>query len=124
MSDKTKTILLLVAVVVIFGTLAFRVYSAKMHEKALQQAMFKKVKASEKAAAKSDAAVVPVKPQRAPGTYGLDGVIEAGDSSMAIVNGKLLKVEGTIDTLILKKISHKEVELLNTKDNSTVILKM
>ena len=66
----------------------------------------------------------PASALRAPGTYGLDGVIDAGTNSMAIVNGKLLKIGDTIDTLTLEKISPKEVELFNSKDNSTVVLKI
>jgi hypothetical protein len=51
-------------------------------------------------------------------------VFDAGLASMAVVNGRILKVDGQIDHLILKKISAKEVEMLNVNDNTTVILKL
>ena len=43
---------------------------------------------------------------------------------MAIINGKLLKPGETIDSLVLKKVSPDQAELLNTRDNTTVILKL
>jgi hypothetical protein len=125
MSDSTKTTILLIAIVIVFGIAIFRLFGDKI------TLMFKKPVVQ--AAAVTPPAHVPVpvaaaaplaNAQRLPGTYGLDGVIDAGANSMAIVNGKLLKVDDAIDDLILKKISPKEVELLNSKDNTTVTLKI
>jgi hypothetical protein len=115
--DSAKTAVLLLAVIIVFGIAFYRIKGL--------QASSKPVAAETAASNQVVVASSTTNPQqRAPGTYGLDGVINAGSNSMAIVNGKLLKVDGTIDSLVLKKISPKEVELLNTKDNSTVILRI
>jgi hypothetical protein len=54
---------------------------------------------------------------RAPGTYGLDGVIYAGEDSMAVINGKYLKTGEMIDYLVVKAITPDSAEVLNTKDD-------
>lgn len=117
MPQNTKTMVLLVAVIAVFVILFFRI-------KGLMGEQKKSVAVTAIKPQTPGAAAEPVKPPRAPGTYDLDGVIDAGDHSMAIINGKLVSLEGTIDNLVLKKISPKEAELLNTKDNSTVVLKI
>ena len=116
--NNNMTIVLVIAVIAVFAIVFLRVKSLMGGPKpstAIHTAMANTAQMPQAPVS------APVK-VRAPGTYGLDGVIDAGDNSMAIINGKLLKVEGTIDALILKKITPKQVELLNTKDNSTVIL--
>jgi hypothetical protein len=122
MSDKTKISILLIAVVCVFGVAFYRFNAAKVQDQKAKEDAKKKVALVAPAAVNRELNVV--KPQRDPGTYGLDGIINSGEQSMAVVNGKLLKPEQSIDHLILKKISAKEVELLNTKDNSMVILKI
>lgn len=113
MSDTAKTAILAIAVVCVFGIAIYRFVAAKA--------------ATESQSAKAHAAAVATpapKPQRPPGTYNLDGIVDAGDNSMAIINGKLLKAGESLDALILKKVSPDQAELLNTKDNSMVILKL
>ncbi len=125
--ENVKVILLLLAVTFVFGVVVYRINSAR--------AAFSSKSASVKVATAQPAVVAPnkvavsagsvsAKPVRAPGTYGLDGVINAGAASMAIVNGRLLRVDENIDHLILKKISPNAVEMLNTRDNSLVVLKL
>ncbi len=119
--EKIKVLLLLIAVIAVFGIGIYRFITSKTISSP------KKPETAQVAAQASISTVTtlaPLKAQRTPGTYGLDGIIDAGDDSLAIINGKLMKPEQTIDHLILKKISPKQVELLNTKDNSTVILKI
>ena len=119
-SENTKIAFLVIALIAVAAIGGYRFNSAKMK-------MSKPVKTETKvttAAAPAASTLAPVKAERAPGTYGLDGVIDAGAGSMAIINGKLLKVDESIDQMVLKKISPKEVEMLNTKDSSTVILKL
>lgn len=120
--ENIKTAALAIAVLAVFAIVFFRIKGSweAPRKPAVMQTALQTVNSSQ-ASGPTDASI---KPKRAPGTYGLDGVIDAGDNSMAIINGKLLKVDETIDDLILKKISPKEVELLNTKNNSTVILKI
>jgi hypothetical protein len=116
-SEGIKIAALIAAIVVVFAIAFFRFNAAKGRMAPNRPAV----------AAVTEAAVVPLalaKGVRAPGTYGLDGVIDAGANSMAIINGKLLKVDGQIEHMILKKISPKEVEMLNTQDNTTLILKI
>jgi hypothetical protein len=113
MSESIKIVVLLIAVIAVFF-LAYHRIKASMP-------------VSQKAAVASvvvasvpvDAVVKPPVP-----TYSLTGVIDAGDNSIAIINGKLLKIDGTIDNLMLKKIFPKEVELLNIKDNQSVFLRI
>lgn len=117
MQDNAKAIILLIAVIVVFIFAFWRIKGTlEGSQKSAVQHMV-----SVTSLPKAESA--PVKP-RMPGTYDLDGTVDAGENSMAIINGKLLKIEGTIDNLILKKIFPKEVELLNAKNNSTVILKI
>ena len=54
----------------------------------------------------------------------LEGVICNGDSCVTVINGKLLKLQDTIDSLILTKISPGSVELSNPKDDSATILEL
>jgi hypothetical protein len=122
-SDNIKAVLLLIAVIAVFTIAIYRFNGAKTALNATKPVIAQAV-AVVPTPAKTAVVPAPLKPQRAPGTYGLDGIIDAGTDSMAVINGKLMKPEDSIDNLILKKISPKEVELLNTKDNSTVILKL
>ncbi len=117
-----KSVALLVAVLVVFAVVFYQIKASLGGPK--KTAVVQTAVNTVSTAQVPVTAAAPVKPKRAPGTYGLDGVIDAGENSMAIVNGKLLKIGGTIDYLVLKKIYPKEVELLNTKNNSTVILKI
>ena len=115
MPESTKIILLLVAVVLVFAFTLYRINGL----------LFANNKpAAVKTAASSPAAAAPAVPQAALDPYVLGGVINAGENSMAIINGRLLKVDASIDDLVLKKISPKEVELLNSKTGNTVILKI
>jgi hypothetical protein len=61
---------------------------------------------------------------RAPGTYGLDGVIYAGADSMAVINGKFLKTGAMIDHLVVKEIGQDSAVILNTKDDTVQTLKL
>ena len=116
-SENNKIIMLLIAVIVVFGITIYRINGFLSGTK--NPTFTQKTNASQVPAAQVPAqAQVPLEP------YKLNGVIDAGENSMAIINGKFLKLEGTIDDLILKKISPKEVELLNSKDNSIVDLKI
>lgn len=56
--------------------------------------------------------------------YELEGIICNGDSCVAVINGKLLKLQDTISNLIVTKISPQSVELRNSKDDSTKILEL
>ncbi len=118
MSDNTKTILLLIAVICVFGIGIWRFNAAK-------SAAAPKGLIVHPIAAKPTQVLGPVsdKAVRAPGTYGVDGIIDAGMASMAVINGRLLKVEDKIDHLVVKVITAHSVELLNTKDNMTMTLK-
>ena len=126
--ENIKILLLVIAIILFFGIAFFQFMAAKRGSSVKKPVVIQDVAQTSAGAQTApptpSTLLPPVKPQRAPGTYGLDGVVDAGSESMAIVNGKLLKVEGSIDHLILKKISLKEVELLNTKDNTTVVLKL
>lgn len=115
-SDTIKIIVLLVLVICVFGFVFYRIKSLK--QKSASAPANVQQKAAEVATTLAPAKV------RAPGTYELDGIVEAGEGSMAVVNGKLLQLEGSIDHLVLKKILPKQVELLNTKDDSIVVLKI
>jgi hypothetical protein len=64
------------------------------------------------------AMVGPAAKVRAPGTYGLDGVIYAGADSLAVINGKYRKVGEKIGPLVVQKITQDSVEVLNTNDNT------
>jgi hypothetical protein len=120
--SKPTLVLLIIGIIATAGIGIYRFNLAK--SKSATVAKRNTIAATPVVAPAPAPALAPPKLPRAPGTYGLDGIIDAGDNSMAIINGKLLKPEQSIDHLMLKKISAKEVELLNTKDNSTVILKL
>ncbi len=56
--------------------------------------------------------------------YVLNGVIEDGANSMAIINGKVLKLNDKIDSWQVKNISTREVSLANSLDEQNMVLKI
>ena len=54
----------------------------------------------------------------------LEGVICNGDTCVAAINGKVLKIQDTIDGLVVAKISPRTVELRNPANDSATILEM
>jgi hypothetical protein len=94
---------------------------------ATSQQNAKRAAAEKQAAQKASppaAAVAPAVKVRAPGTYGLDGVIYAGPDSMAVINGKYLKTGEKIGHLVVKNILPDSVEVLNTNDNTVQTLQL
>ncbi len=63
-------------------------------------------------------------PEIVPGVYALEGVVQDGENSFVVVNGKILKMFDKIDDFTVNRISGNEVELLNLKDNSKLILSL
>jgi hypothetical protein len=61
---------------------------------------------------------------RAPGTYGLDGIIYSGADSLAVINGKYRKTGEKIDHLLVQRIMPDSVEVLNTNDNTVQTLQL
>ena len=59
-----------------------------------------------------------------PGTYILEGIVNAGAGSMAVINGRLLKINEGIDALVVRKVSAREVELSDAGGGRQVILKL
>ncbi|MBF0483402.1 MAG: hypothetical protein HQL25_01735 [Candidatus Omnitrophica bacterium] len=122
---------LAVALAVIFiGLVGWNIYRYQTSAKAKKAALVKAeaIKHSTEtaqplAAIKPAANTIPAI-KYLPGTYTLDGIIDAGTASMAVINGNVLKIEDKIEHFIVKKISSQEVELLNTNDNSPLILQL
>ena len=124
MSAKNKIVLLLVAAVVVLGAAVYRFNTTKTSSGKVSPVAMQTVPVAAPAAPVTAATTMTKKRQRAPGTYQLDGIINGGGRSMAVINGRILIIEQSLDHLILTKISPQQVELLNTNDQSTVILKL
>jgi len=125
MLKNNQVMILLIAVIIVSSIAFYRIKASIDQSKVMVPVQKTIVPQADMPAKSSTVQAAPMaEPQRAPGTYALDGIIEAGENSIAIINGKLIKLDGTIDDLVLKKISSKEADLLNTKDNSTVVLKI
>ncbi|MGE5308361.1 MAG: hypothetical protein ACM3OC_04695 [Deltaproteobacteria bacterium] len=84
-----------------------------------QAAAGAKSSAAKASAAGSSAASVPAPVKKIYVGYELEGVSCNGDFCVAIINGKLLKADETIDTMVVSKIMPGAVELTNPKDNTT-----
>lgn len=122
MPDNIKIVLLLAAVAAVFGIALYRFMAVRDAFKPAKPAM----RAANTLAPAAPAVPVPAAPQvkYPPGTYTLEGVVDAGPVSMAIINGKLLKMNDVIDDLIVRKVSAREVELSDAGGSRKVILKL
>jgi len=63
-------------------------------------------------------------PEMIPSVYVLEGVVQDKETSFAVINGKVLQMLDKIDDFMINKISEDEVELINLKDNSKLILSL
>jgi hypothetical protein len=119
-----RILVIAVLVVLVLGAIlgAYRLWTESQHQ-AAQRVAAQRQAEEKKAAlavvvAQPAAVAAPAIKVRAPGTYGLDGVIYAGRDSLAVINGKYLKTGEKIDHLVVQKIRQDSVEVLNTNDNS------
>jgi hypothetical protein len=63
-------------------------------------------------------------PRKVFNTYVLEGIIYDDKGPIAVINGQVLHMGEKIDTLELKKVEAKSVELIDAQDNSTVSLSL
>ena len=131
-SSVTGSVVVILAVI-LAGILGWnftkaRAASANQQALAAQKAVTLRNKAEKpKAAVAGPAGAHAAKPaadRYPPGTYTLEGVIDSGVDSIAVINGKLLKVGETIDDLAVRKVSAREVELFKAGDNSRMLLEL
>lgn len=67
---------------------------------------------------------VPVFEKKKYNGYVLEGIIYNEGAPMAVINGKILRKNGKIDDLTVTNITPNKVELLNSKNNSTITLSL
>lgn len=114
-TENMKVVILLIAVVAVFGIAFFRFALAN------KWINFSKKPAVSVAKVVSPAVVQePIKKD----PYVLNGVIDDGENSIAIINGKLLKLSDKIEGWQVKSISTREVSLFNSLDEQSMVLKI
>ncbi len=116
-------IIAIILIIIVF-LIVFNLVKARQEKKMVDEKKNNSAAARLSLSKTTNVSSAPVAVKKTYKGYELEGVICNEDTCIAVINGKLHRLEGAIDNFIVSKISERSADLLNPKDNSTMHLEL